>query len=68
MKAIPGAMAHGWGSIPVAVWIGGTAWQTSLFPSNGRFDLPLKASIRKAEKLAEGDMVTVRLEIRMDAV
>ena len=43
--------------------IGSTEWRTSVFPSKdaGRFLLPIKASVRKAEAIAEGDVVTVQL-------
>jgi hypothetical protein len=49
--------------IPVAVQIGGTAWKTSLFPKNGRYILPLKAWVRKAEGLELGDIATVQLTV-----
>lgn len=64
LKAISGLVTYGWGVIPVHVRIGKTEWTTSLFPKNGRYLVPIKASVRKAEKLAEGDAVTVRLEVR----
>ena len=43
--------------------IGKTRWQTSVFPSKdvAGYLLPIKASFRKAEKLGEGDTVTVEL-------
>lgn len=52
-----------WGSVPIAVTIGGTSWQTSIFPekSTKSYLLPIKASVRKAEKLAENTLVTVTL-------
>lgn len=52
-----------WGSIAVTATIGGTEWRTSVFPSKdaGGFLIPIKASVRKAERLAEGDVVTVQL-------
>lgn len=55
----------GFGSIKVGVTIGATRWYTSLFPhkTSGGFLLPLKADVRRAEGLAEGDTVTVRLEV-----
>ena len=55
----------GFGSIKVAATIGGTRWHTSLFPhkTTGGFLLPLKAEVRRAEGVAEGDLVTVRLEV-----
>jgi hypothetical protein len=64
IKAISGFVTYGWGVIPVSVKIGKTEWTTSLFPKNERYLVPIKASVRKAEKLAEGDDVTVRLAVR----
>ena len=62
--AAPGRMAA-WGSVYVRVTVGATSWQTSLFPSKnvGGYLLPIKASVRKAEKLVEGDVVTVSLTL-----
>ena len=42
---------------------GQTEWTTSLWPKDGGYIVPLKASVRKAEKVAEGDSVTLRLEV-----
>jgi hypothetical protein len=50
--------------IPVQVQIGKTKWQTSLFPKDDLYLVPIKASVRKAENLEEGDNVTIRLEVR----
>jgi hypothetical protein len=62
--AAPGRSAA-WGSVYVSVTIGKTSWQTSVFPSKdvAGYLLPIKASVRKAEKLVEGDVVTVELAI-----
>jgi hypothetical protein len=62
--AAPGRTAA-WGSVYVGVTIGATEWRTSLFPSKnvGGYVLPIKASVRKAERLAEGDVVTIRLTL-----
>ena len=64
IKAISSLVTYGWGVIPVHVRIGKTEWQTSLFPKDGRYLVPIKASVRKAEQLEDGDKVTIRLEIR----
>lgn len=64
IKAISGFVTYGWGVIPVHVRIGNTEWTTSLFPKDGRYLVPIKASVRKAENLEEGDTVTVQLEVR----
>ncbi|HEY6041449.1 MAG TPA: DUF1905 domain-containing protein [Anaerolineae bacterium] len=63
LKAISGFVTYGWGVIPVHARIGKTEWQTSLFPKEGRYLVPIKASVRKAEKIEEGDNVTVRLQV-----
>ncbi|RIK44857.1 MAG: DUF1905 domain-containing protein [Chloroflexi bacterium] len=63
LKALSGSVTYGWGMIPVRVRIGKTEWTTSLFPKDGRYIVPIKASARKAEKLEEGDKVTVRLAV-----
>jgi len=64
LKAIVGFVTYGWGMIPVNVRIGKTEWMTSLFPKDGSYIVPIKASVRKEEDLEEGDKVTVRLEVR----
>ncbi len=63
LKAISGIVTYGWGMIPVTVRIGKTAYKTSLWPKDGSYIVPIKASVRKAERLEEGDTVTVRLEV-----
>jgi hypothetical protein len=62
--ASPGRTAA-WGSVYVRATIGATEWRTSVFPSKNvsGYLLPVKASVRKAEKLAEGDVVTVTLTL-----
>jgi hypothetical protein len=63
-KSQDGSPRKGWGSIPVLVTLGKTQWKTSVFPnSDGTYLLPLKAEVRRKEKVAEGDMVAMELEI-----
>jgi hypothetical protein len=57
LQAISRFVTYGWGVIPVSVHIGTTKWQTSLFPKDGRYLVPIKASVRAAEQIAEGDDV-----------
>jgi hypothetical protein len=63
IKVISGLVTYGWGVIPVQVRIGQTEFKTSLFPKDDRYLVPIRASVRKAEKLEEGDQVTVWLEV-----
>ena len=65
LKAISSSVTYGWGVIPVHVQIGNTEWKTSLFPKDDLYIVPIKASVRKAENIEEGDEVTVRLEVRI---
>ena len=60
---ISGSVTYGWGMIPVTAQIGPTTWQTSLFPKDGGYIVPIKASVRKARKLEEGDSITLLLEV-----
>lgn len=65
LKGISGIVTYGWGMIPVFARIGKTEWKTSLFPKNGAYIVPLKDSVRDLENLEVGDLVTVRLEVRV---
>jgi hypothetical protein len=55
--------AAAWGSVPVEATIGATIWRTSLFPSKAHAGwlLPLKAAVRKAERITEGSVIEARL-------
>lgn len=63
LQAISSFVTYGWGMIPVTARIGKTEWQTSLWPKDGRYIVPIKTRVRIAEQLGEGDTVTIRLEI-----
>ncbi|MCA9932927.1 MAG: DUF1905 domain-containing protein [Ardenticatenaceae bacterium] len=65
LKAVSGLVTYGWGVIPVHAQVGETRWTTSLIPKDGGYLVPLKDMIRKAESLAEGDDIAVRLEISL---
>ena|ERR1700694_5326852 len=65
LKTVSSFVTYGWGVIPVHVQIGSTEWTTSLFPKDDLYLVPIKAHVRKVEKLAEGDEVTVRLVVKI---
>ncbi len=56
-------VSYGWGMIPVTAQIGATEWDTSLFPKDDRYIVPVKAAVRRAERLELGDTVSVRLTV-----
>lgn len=55
----------GFGSVRVEVEVGGSRWQTSVFPDkeSGRFVLPVKKAVRRAEQVEVGDVLHVRLSL-----
>jgi hypothetical protein len=61
-----GPRRTGFGSLRVTARIGGTAWETSIFPAAGlkSYLLPVKAAVRKAERLTEGKTVAFQLCVR----
>jgi Domain of unknown function (DUF1905) len=56
---------YGWGVIPVVARIGGVQFETSLFPKEGGYLLPLKDAVRRPTGIAVGDEVSVELTVRM---
>ncbi|TJY59055.1 DUF1905 domain-containing protein [Sinimarinibacterium sp. CAU 1509] len=65
IKSRYGVTAKGWGSIRVRVRIGKTEWSTSLFPDkkSGTYLFAIKADVRKAENLSDGDSITARVSV-----
>lgn len=63
IKARFGSTARGWGSIRARIRIGKTEWSTSLFPDrkSGSYLFAIKADVRKAENLSDGDRITARV-------
>lgn len=63
IEAAKELVTYGWGVIPVTAQVGRTEFTTSLFPKDGRFLVPLKDSVRRAEALELGDVVELRITI-----
>lgn len=55
--------ARGFGSVRLRAAVEGVEFETSAFPhaASGGYVLPVKAAVRKAAELSEGEMVTVGL-------
>lgn len=58
--------ARGFGSLKVTVRLGKSKWQTSIFPDkqSGTYLLPLKAAIRRAESIDDGDSVDFSITLQ----
>lgn len=67
IRGLRGPKAPGWGSLRVTATIGETTWRTSIFPDTrtGAFILPLKAGVRHAENIGQGDRIRVAVEIEL---
>ena len=63
VKAVSAQVTYGWGMIPVKAKIGDAEFETAMWPKDGGYILPLKADLRKQEKLAIDDLVTAWVEV-----
>lgn len=56
---------RGFGSVRVAVTVGGSRWATSIFPDaqRGTYVLPIKKAVRRTEALDPGDVATVTVAL-----
>lgn len=64
-KSQEGEKRKGWGSVKVTATIGSTSWKTSVFPDkqSGSYLLPIKAAVRKKEKVGHGYAVDIGLRL-----
>jgi hypothetical protein len=52
-----------WGQVPVIVTIGKTEFRTAMWPKDGRYLVPIKVAVQRAENISIGRRVRVRLRI-----
>ena len=64
IQVVASGVTYGWGMIPVGARIGGTYWETSLWPKDDLYVLPVKTTVRTAEEIDEGDVVTVEMTVK----
>ena len=63
VHAVASEVTYGWGMIPVRVRLGSSVWDTALWPKDGRYVVPVKDAVRRAEGLAVGDSAEVQLVV-----
>lgn len=63
IQEIAASVTYGWGMIPAEVRIGGSVWETALWPKDGRYIVPVKTAVRRREQVDEGETVTVHLTV-----
>jgi hypothetical protein len=65
IREVAAMASYGWGVIPVVARIGDVEFETSLFPKNGGYLLPLKDAVRKPQNITVGDEITVEMGVRI---
>jgi hypothetical protein len=64
MESAASGIRRGFGSVRVSATINGITWRTSIFPQkSGGYILPIKAEVRRAASVGEGDEVRVTLDL-----
>ena len=64
LRDVAREVTYGWGMIPVHVQVGSTKFQTSLWPKDGGYIVPIKDVVRRSEEVDEGDIVDLRMSVR----
>jgi hypothetical protein len=54
-----------WGQVPVRVTIGDSEFTTALFPKDGRYLVPIKVAVQRAEAIGAGAVVEVVLRLNV---
>lgn len=54
----------GFGFVPVSAVVGATRWETTIFPTKeGPYLIAIKANVRRAEAIMEGDTIRITCEL-----
>ncbi|CAN5233375.1 DUF1905 domain-containing protein [soil metagenome] len=64
IESVSELVTYGWGMVPATVHVGATTWATALWPKDGGYIVPLRLDVRRAEGLAVGDRVGIRLTVQ----
>lgn len=56
-------VSYGWGMVPVEVTVGRYRWETSLWPKDGGYLLPIRAQVRRGLEMELDELVAVRLTV-----
>ena len=65
IREVAAMASYGWGVIPVVARVGDVEFETSLFPRDGGYLLPLKDAVRKPRQITVGDEITVEMAVRL---
>ena len=62
LKELSAAVSYGWGMIPVVMQINDFVFETSLFPKEGSYVVPLKKAVRERLAIDLDDEIALTLE------
>jgi Domain of unknown function (DUF1905) len=65
IRRVAAVASYGWGVIPVIARIDDIEFETSLFPKDDGYLLPLKDAVRKPRMITVGDEITVEMTVRV---
>lgn len=65
--ALGSKVSYGWGCIPANCTCNTQRWQTALMPRKGIYLVPIKAAIQRACKLSLDCVITITVEIEINA-
>lgn len=68
LRAMVSTLSYGWGGIRVKARIGDTEWETSLIAKEEGYVVPLRDQVRRAERVDDGDTITISLSTVKPAV
>jgi Domain of unknown function (DUF1905) len=63
LREVAAHVSYGWGMVPARVTVGSSTWDTSLYPKDGGYLVPVRDRFRAAERLAVDDVVRVRIAV-----
>jgi hypothetical protein len=65
IRALFGKSQHAFGSLPVLATVGETSWKTSIWldKKSGAYLLPLKADVRRKERISLDQMIDFKVRV-----
>ncbi|GAB6903520.1 DUF1905 domain-containing protein [Kineosporia succinea] len=63
VREVAADVTYGWGMVPVEATIGASSWETSLWPREGGYLLPVRKWVQKAQTMDVGETATVGMRV-----
>lgn len=63
LAEVAAEVTYGWGMIPARITLGGSEWETALWPRDGGYVVPLRDWVRADEGVELGQRVALVVEV-----